>query len=173
MSQITTAEQKKQVDEYVTYATNRSERDRMSDVKKITGVFTGAYAEHPFTGNKIPIWVGDYVLAGYGTGAVMAVPAHDSRDFAFANHFNLSKPIVIKPQGEWDFEKESFDGKEGKLINSDLLNGLEVKAAVKKIIEEHGGSVAISNIVPHGAQVRLIFPAKAVHTAATKAAARA
>lgn len=136
VQKICTAEQKSAIDEYITYATNRSERDRMSDVKKITGVFTGAYADHPFTGAKIPIWVGDYVLAGYGTGAVMAVPAHDSRDYAFASHFNLSKPIVIQPAGNWDFEKESFDGKEGTIINSDFLNGLAVKAALKKIINK-------------------------------------
>ncbi|HRH04116.1 MAG TPA: leucine--tRNA ligase [Bacteroidia bacterium] len=136
VQKICAAEQKSAMDEYITYATNRSERDRMSDVKKITGVFTGAYAVHPFTGANIPIWVGDYVLAGYGTGAVMAVPAHDSRDYAFASHFNLSKPIVIQPTGNWDFEKESFDGKEGTLINSDFLNGLEVKAALKTIISK-------------------------------------
>ena len=136
VQKICTAEQKSAMDEYITYATNRSERDRMSEVKKITGVFTGAYAVHPFTGANIPIWVGDYVLAGYGTGAVMAVPAHDSRDYAFASHFNLSKPIVIQPTGNWDFEKESFDGKEGTLINSDFLNGLEVKAALKTIISK-------------------------------------
>ncbi|HRH63538.1 MAG TPA: leucine--tRNA ligase [Bacteroidia bacterium] len=136
VQKICTAEQKSAMDEYITYATNRSERDRMSEVKKITGVFTGAYAVHPFTSANIPIWVGDYVLAGYGTGAVMAVPAHDSRDYAFASHFNLSKPIVIQPTGNWDFEKESFDGKEGTLINSDFLNGLEVKTALKTIISK-------------------------------------
>ncbi len=136
VQKICAAEQKSAMDEYITYATNRSERDRMSDVKKITGVFTGAYAVHPFTSANIPIWVGDYVLAGYGTGAVMAVPAHDSRDYAFASHFNLSKPIVIQPTGNWDFEKESFDGKEGTLINSDFLNGLEVKTALKTIISK-------------------------------------
>ena len=81
-------------------AKNRSERERMAEVKKITGVFTGAYAIHPFTGKQIPIWVGDYVLAGYGTGAVMAVPAHDSRDYAFAKHFNLEIIKVIEPNDE-------------------------------------------------------------------------
>lgn len=136
VTQLTTAEQRKAVEEYVTYATNRSERDRMSEVKKITGVFTGAYVEHPFSGAKIPVWIGDYVLAGYGTGAVMAVPAHDSRDFAFATHFGLDKPVVIQPPVDWDFAETSFDGKEGKLVNSDFLNGLEVKVAVKKAIEE-------------------------------------
>ena len=136
VSQITTAENKKAVDEYITFAKNRSERERQADVKKITGVFTGAYVEHPFTGKKIPIWVGDYVLAGYGTGAVMAVPAHDIRDYAFATHFGLEKPVVIQPSVDWDFEHNSYDEKDGKLINSDFLNGLEVKAAIKKAIEE-------------------------------------
>ncbi|MES2398260.1 MAG: class I tRNA ligase family protein, partial [Bacteroidota bacterium] len=106
----------------------------MADVKKITGVFTGAYVIHPFTGKQVPIWIGDYVLAGYGTGAVMAVPAHDSRDYAFANHFGIDKLIIIQPPLDWNFDERSFDEKEGKLINSDFLNGLEVKAAIKKII---------------------------------------
>jgi leucyl-tRNA synthetase len=141
VSKITSAEQKKAVDEYITFAKNRSERERMADVKKITGVFTGAYVTHPFTGKQIPIWIGDYVLAGYGTGAVMAVPAHDSRDFAFANHFGIDKKIIIQPPVDWDFEKNSYDEKEGKLVDSDFLNGLEVKAAIKKVIsviEEKG-----------------------------------
>ena len=136
VSQITTAENKKAVDEYVTWATNRSERDRQADVKKITGVFTGAFVEHPFTKNPIPVWVGDYVLAGYGTGAVMAVPAHDTRDYAFAKHFNLPIVKVIEPAVEWDFDKESYDEKAGKCINSDFLNGLEVKEAIKRAINE-------------------------------------
>ncbi|MEO8149834.1 MAG: class I tRNA ligase family protein [Bacteroidia bacterium] len=136
LSQITTPENKKAVDEYVTWASNRSERDRQSDVKKITGVFTGAYAEHPFTKEPMPIWVGDYVLAGYGTGAVMAVPAHDTRDYAFAKHFSLPIVKVIEPPVEWDFEKESYDEKSGKCISSDFLNGLEVKDAIKHAIEE-------------------------------------
>ena len=141
VEKITIPEQKKAVEEYIAFAKNRSERERQADVKKITGVFTGAYAIHPFTGKQLPIWVGDYVLAGYGTGAVMAVPSHDSRDFAFANYFGIEKNIIIQPPVEWDFEKNSYDEKEGKLINSDFLNGLEVKAAVKKIIsviEERG-----------------------------------
>jgi leucyl-tRNA synthetase len=95
--EITTAEQKAAVDEYVIKAKNRSERERQADVNKITGVFTGAYVEHPFTGKPIPVWVGDYVLAGYGTGAVMAVPAHDVRDYKFAKHFGLALPQVIEP----------------------------------------------------------------------------
>ena len=131
VSQITTGENKVAVDAYVTAAKNRSERERMADVKKITGVFTGAYVIHPFTNEKVPVWIGDYVLAGYGTGAVMAVPAHDSRDYAFAKHFGL--PIVEVVSGG-NIEKESYDAKEGKCINSDFLNGLDVKDAVKKAI---------------------------------------
>jgi leucyl-tRNA synthetase len=134
VQEITTAEQKKQVEEYITFAKNRSERERMADVKKITGVFTGAYVIHPFTGKQVPVWIGDYVLAGYGTGAVMAVPAHDTRDFAFATHFKLPKPIVIQPAAEWDPETGSYDEKFGKMINSDFLNGLEVKDAIRKAI---------------------------------------
>lgn len=138
VAQLTTPQQKNAVDEYITFAKNRSERERMADVKKITGVFTGAYVIHPFTGKQIPIWLGDYVLAGYGTGAVMAVPGHDSRDYAFAKHFDL--PIIEVVAGG-DLSKESYDAKEGKLINSDFLNGLDVKDAVKKAIakiEEKG-----------------------------------
>ncbi len=131
---LTTPQQKSAVDEYIIFAKNRSERERMADVKKITGVFTGSYVIHPFTGKQVPIWIGDYVLAGYGTGAVMAVPGHDSRDYAFASHFGIEKLIIIKPPADWNFEKNSYDEKEGTLINSDFLNGLEVKTAIKKII---------------------------------------
>jgi len=141
VSVVTTTENKKAVEEYVTTSKNRSERERQADVKKITGVFTGSYVEHPFTGKQIPIWVGDYVLAGYGTGAVMAVPMHDTRDFAFANHFGIPKHMVIQPPVDWDFAINSYDEKLGKLINSDFLNGLEVKEAIKKaiaMIEEKG-----------------------------------
>ncbi|CAN5208460.1 hypothetical protein BH09BAC5_BH09BAC5_08220 [soil metagenome] len=133
VSQITTAENKNAVEDYVTASKNRSERERMADVKKITGQFTGAYVIHPFTNEKVPVWIGDYVLAGYGTGAVMAVPAHDSRDYAFAKHFDL--PIKEVVSGG-DISKESYDAKEGKCINSDFLNGLDVKDAVKKAIAE-------------------------------------
>jgi leucyl-tRNA synthetase len=136
VSQITTADQKAAVDAYVTKAKNRSERERMADVNTISGVFTGAYVLHPFNGKQIPIWVGDYVLVGYGTGAVMAVPAHDERDYKFAKHFNLPITQVIQPTGEHDFEKEAWTEKEGKQINSDFLNGLDVKSAIKKAIEE-------------------------------------
>jgi leucyl-tRNA synthetase len=136
VEKITTAEQKKAVDEYVTFAKNRSERERQADVNKISGVFTGAYAEHPFTGKPVPVWVGDYVLAGYGTGAVMAVPAHDERDYKFAKHFGLPLPQVIEPTTAHSFDEDAWGEKEGKLINSDFLNGLEVKAAIKRAIEE-------------------------------------
>src|SRR5690606_3562096 len=107
-------------------------RERMAD-KSVTGVFTGSHATHPFTGEPLPIWISDYVLAGYGTGAIMAVPAHDSRDYAFAKHFNLS--IVPLIEG-CDISEESFDAKEGILMNSGFLNGLPVKEAIVKAIEE-------------------------------------
>jgi leucyl-tRNA synthetase len=136
VEKITTPDRKAEVAKYVEEAKNRSDRERMTEVKRITGVFTGTYAEHPFTKNKIPVWIGDYVLAGYGTGAVMAVPAHDSRDFAFATHFNLPKPQVIQPDVDWDFSNGSYDEKEGVCIHSDFLNGLNVKDAIKKAIEE-------------------------------------
>ncbi|MEO6302896.1 MAG: class I tRNA ligase family protein [Bacteroidia bacterium] len=136
VNKVTTAEQLALVEEYVYVSKNRSERERQADVTKISGVFTGSYVEHPFTEKQIPIWVGDYVLAGYGTGAVMAVPAHDERDHKFAKHFGLDLPQVITPNKEHDFDKDAWGEKEGTLINSDFLNGLEVKAAIKKAIEE-------------------------------------
>ena len=118
---------------YAEKAKNRSERERQSEVKNISGAFTGTYALHPFTGDKIPVWVADYVLGGYGTGAVMAVPGHDSRDYAFAKHFTL--PISEVVSGG-DLTVESYDAKTGILVNSDFLNGLEVKEAIKKAIAE-------------------------------------
>jgi leucyl-tRNA synthetase len=133
VSVITTEENKKAVDEYVTYAKNRSERDRMSDVKKITGQFTGAYAVHPFTNTLIPIWIGDYVLAGYGTGAVMAVPAGDQRDYDFAKHFNLPILPIVK---DADISEKADDSKEGIMVNSDFLNGLTAYEAMKVAIAE-------------------------------------
>jgi leucyl-tRNA synthetase len=136
VEKIVSDDRRSEVMKYVEESKNRSDRERMAEVKRISGVFTGAYAIHPFTGKQIPVWIGDYVLAGYGTGAVMAVPAHDSRDYAFATHFNLPKPQVIKPKTEWDFSKESYDEKEGTCINSDFLNGLQVKDAIKKAIDE-------------------------------------
>jgi len=130
---IVTPAQKAEVDAYVIQAKNRSERERQADVKRVSGVFSGAYVIHPFTQKQIPIWIGDYVLAGYGTGAVMAVPAHDTRDYAFAKQFNLPIPEVV---AGGDLSKEAYDAKEGKLINSDFLNGLDVKQAIKRAIEE-------------------------------------
>ena len=131
VSRITTDEYKDAVAAYIDKTKKRSERDRMSDVKTVSGQFTGAYVKHPFTGVKVPVWIGDYVLASYGTGAVMAVPAHDSRDFAFANHFDL--PIMQVISGG-NLPEESHDRKEGTLLNSDFLNGLEVKDATAAII---------------------------------------
>jgi leucyl-tRNA synthetase len=133
VSKITTPEYTEVVNAYINMAKNRSERDRMADIKNISGQFTGAYAKHPFTGEDIPVWIGDYVLAGYGTGAVMAVPAHDSRDYAFAKHFKL--PILEVVSGG-DLSVESYDAKEGKLVNSSFLDGLDVKGAIKKAIQE-------------------------------------
>ena len=145
---ITVPEKKAEVEAYIAAIKHKTERERMID-KKVTGVFTGAYAINPLTGDKIPVWVSDYVLAGYGTGAIMAVPAHDSRDYAFARHFNL--PIIPLIEGA-DVSEESFDAKSGKMINSkgpELdLNGLEVKdaiAAAKKFISEKGiGKVKVN-----------------------------
>lgn len=142
VSQLTTPEQKQKVDAYVHYAKNRSERERQADVKKVTGEFTGSYCIHPFTGKQIPIWIGEYVLAGYGTGAVMGVPAHDTRDYAFAKHFGLEIKKVIQSntpstseKGAWD-EAECFDTYDGFAINSDFIDNLQVKDAIKKIISE-------------------------------------
>ena len=148
IDQLTTDAQRKEVEEYVTWAKNRSERERMSEVKKVSGVFTGSYAVNPFNGTRIPIWISDYVLMGYGTGAIMAVPAHDSRDFAFAKHFNLPIIQVVakpangqQPTANGQLEDpatwtESFDAKEGVLVNSEFLNGLTVKQAILRMIEE-------------------------------------
>jgi leucyl-tRNA synthetase len=130
---ITTPEYSHPVKAYVEMARNRTERERMSEVKTVSGQFTGAYCLHPFTNNPIPIYIADYVLAGYGTGAIMAVPAHDSRDYAFAKHFEL--PIVEVVAGG-DIEKESYDAKTGKMINSDFINGMEVKDAISTVIQK-------------------------------------
>ncbi|KXN99197.1 leucyl-tRNA synthetase [Aequorivita aquimaris] len=139
VSKITTAEQKEAVGKYVEATAKRSERERMADVKSITGVFTGAYAEHPFTKKPIPIWIGDYVLAGYGTGAVMSVPCGDQRDYDFAKHFNLPIPNIFK---DADISEEAYSDKENTIIaNSDFLNGLNYAEATDKIIaalEEKG-----------------------------------
>ena len=145
--ELTSATQKAEVDEYLEYVKKRTELERMSD-RKVTGVFSGSYAINPFTGERIPIWISEYVLAGYGTGAIMAVPAHDSRDYAFAKHFNL--PIIPLIEGA-DVSEESFDAKEGIVTNSPAagkesldgfsLNGLTIKeaiAATKKFVTEKG-----------------------------------
>jgi leucyl-tRNA synthetase len=140
VAKITTPDQKAEVDEYVTWAKNRSERERMTEVKKVSGKFTGGYGINPLTGEEIPVWVADYVLMGYGTGAIMAVPAHDSRDFAFARHFDLPIIQVVVKDGDeptdpvtWD---DSYDSKDGIMINSGFLNGLKVKKAIKAAIYE-------------------------------------
>ena len=138
VSQITTPEQKAAVDAYVEATAKRSERERMADVKTISGVFTGAFAEHPFTKEPIPVWIGDYVLAGYGTGAVMAVPCGDERDYAFANFFKGTHGMPeIKNIFNQDISEASYGEKGGfELVNSDFLNGLGYKEGTKKIIEE-------------------------------------
>jgi len=135
---ITTADQKAAVDAYVQATAKRSERERMADVKTISGVFTGAYAEHPFTKEPVAIWIGDYVLAGYGTGAVMAVPCGDERDYAFAKHFagQNGMPEIINIFNK-DISEEAYTEKTGfELQNSDFLNGLDYKAATKKAIDD-------------------------------------
>ena len=131
VSRVVTPEQKAEVDAYLARCKNRTERERIAD-RKVTGVFTGSYAINPLTQGEIPIYISDYVLAGYGTGAIMAVPAHDSRDYAFAKHFNL--PIIPLIEGA-DVSEESFDAKEGKIINSGFLNGMEVKDAIQAMKE--------------------------------------
>jgi len=139
VSKITTPEWKESVEQYVEATSKRSERERMADVKTISGVFTGTYAEHPFTKEPIPVWVGDYVLAGYGTGAVMAVPCGDERDYAFANHFKGKNGMLpIKNIfANADISKEAYGSKDNvEIANSDFLNGLNYKDATKKAIEE-------------------------------------
>ncbi len=133
LADMTTAEQKAAVEEYIEQTKKRSERERIAETKRVSGVFTGAYATNPFTGKRIPIYASDYVLAGYGTGAIMAVPAHDSRDYAFARHFGLD--IVPVVEGG-DLSIASYDAKEGAMINSDFLNGTDVKQAIYKMFEE-------------------------------------
>ena len=144
VSLLTTESQRASVDEYLQATKRKTERERIAD-RRVSGVFSGSYAINPITGKEIPVWISDYVLAGYGTGAIMAVPAHDSRDFAFARHFDLPIVQVVIPEGEeesnpseWD---ESKDSKAGTMINSDLLNGLSVKEAqakIKTLITERG-----------------------------------
>jgi len=142
IDQITTPEQRAEVEAYVTWAKNRSERERQAEVKKVSGVFTGAFAVNPLTGERIPIWVSEYVLAGYGTGAIMAVPAHDSRDFAFARHFHLPirQVVAADPNPEhltdpntWE---ESIDSKSGYSVNSGFITGMKVKDAMRAVIDK-------------------------------------
>ena len=152
VAQLTTSEQREEVESYLAYVAKRTERDRMAD-HKVTGVFSGSYGVNPFTGERIPIWISEYVLAGYGTGAIMAVPAHDSRDYAFARHFQL--PIVPLIEGA-DVSQESFDAKEGTVMNSPregvnstlTLNGLTVQEAIAKtkafIAEQGIGQVKVN-----------------------------
>ena len=138
VEKLTTAEQKEAVEEYLAMAKKKTERERMMEARKVTGVFSGSYATNPLTGNKVPVWIGEYVLAGYGTGAIMAVPAHDSRDYAFAKTFNL--PIIPLIEG-CDVSESSFDAKEGIMCNSGFLNGKTVKEAIPAAIdyvEAHG-----------------------------------
>ena len=138
VEKLTTAEQKAVVEEYLLQAKKKTERERMTETKKVSGVFSGSYAVNPLTGDKVPVWISEYVLAGYGTGAIMAVPAHDSRDYAFARHFNL--PVIPLIEG-CDVSESSFDAKEGVMCNSGFLNGLTVKEAIPAAIdyvEQHG-----------------------------------
>ena len=133
---LTTPEQADAVAEYLDYVSKRTERERQTEVKKVTGVFTGSYAINPFTNEAIPIWISEYVLSGYGTGAIMAVPGHDSRDYAFAKHFNLPiVPVVDDGEGH-DMAEGSYDAKAGKMINSGIINGMEVKEAISYIAGE-------------------------------------
>ena len=132
VQEITTPEQQEIVARYLHEAMNRSERERMTEVKKVSGVFTGAYCINPLTEKPVPIWVADYVLSGYGTGAIMAVPAHDSRDYDFARHFDL--PIVEVVSGG-DISEHSYDAKDGILINSGFINGMTVKEAISAVIQ--------------------------------------
>ena len=138
VEKLTTPEQKAAVEEYLAMAKKKTERERLMEARKVTGVFSGSYAVNPLTGDKVPVWISEYVLAGYGTGAIMAVPAHDSRDYAFAKTFNL--PIIPLIEG-CDVSESSFDAKEGIMCNSGFLNGKTVKEAIPAAIdyvEQHG-----------------------------------
>ena len=138
VEKLTTPAQKAEVDEYLAYVKKKTERERIAETRTVTGVFSGSYAVNPLTGENVPVWISEYVLAGYGTGAIMAVPAHDSRDYAFARKFNL--PIVPIIEG-CDVSEQSFDAKEGKMCNSGFLNDMDVKQAIeaaKDYVEEKG-----------------------------------
>ncbi|MCI5717616.1 MAG: leucine--tRNA ligase [Alistipes sp.] len=133
VAELTTDENRAAVEEYIEQTKKRSERERIAETRRVSGVATGSYAVNPFTGKHIPIYVSDYVLAGYGTGAIMAVPAHDSRDYAFARHFGLE--IIPVVEGG-DIEKESYDAKSGRMINSGFLTGMDVKEAIPAMFDE-------------------------------------
>ncbi len=133
VAELTTDENSAAVEEYIAQAKKRSERERIADTKRVSGVATGSYAVNPLTGKQIPIYISDYVLAGYGTGAIMAVPAHDSRDWAFARHFGLEVTPVV---AGGNIEEASYDAKEGTVINSDFLNGMDVKEAIPMMFSE-------------------------------------
>ncbi len=133
VEELTTAENREAVEAYIAETKRRSERERIADTKRVSGVKTGSYAINPFSGREIPIYISDYVLAGYGTGAIMAVPAHDSRDYAFARHFGLE--IIPVVEGG-NLEVASYDAKEGNIINSDIINGMDVKDAIVFMFEE-------------------------------------
>ena len=133
VEKLTSDEQREEVSAYLASAKKKTERERMAESKRVTGVFSGSYAVNPFTLERIPVWIAEYVLAGYGTGAIMAVPAHDSRDYAFAKHFNL--PVIPLIEG-CDVTSESFDAKEGVMCNSGFLNGMSVKEAIPAAIDE-------------------------------------
>ncbi len=135
VEKLTTAEQKAEVDEYLAYVKKRTELDRMAN-HSVTGVFSGSYAVNPFTGENIPVWISEYVLAGYGTGAIMAVPAHDSRDYAFAKHFNL--PIIPLIEGA-DVSEESFDAKEGTVTNSPAAWQADPRRLLTQRTDREGG----------------------------------
>ena len=132
VEKLTSEDQKEAVAEYLAMAKKKTERERMAETRKVTGVFSGSYAVNPLTGDKVPVWISEYVLAGYGTGAIMAVPAHDSRDYAFAKHFNI--PIIPLIEG-CDVSESSFDAKEGIMCNSGFLNGMTVKEAIPAVID--------------------------------------
>ncbi len=133
VAELTTDENREAVEQYIDEAKHRSERERIAETRRVSGVATGSYAINPFSGRRIPIYISDYVLAGYGTGAIMAVPAHDSRDYAFARHFSLEITPVVEGG---DIEKESYDAKSGKMINSGILDGMDVKQAIAFMFEE-------------------------------------
>ncbi|HOZ52410.1 MAG TPA: class I tRNA ligase family protein, partial [Chitinophagaceae bacterium] len=133
VSEITTVQQKAEIEAYQKYVTSRSERDRLSETKKVTGAFTGAYAIHPFSGKQIPIWIADYVLMGYGTGAIMAVPCGDSRDYAFAKHFDILIPNIFEGK---DISESAYEEKDIIYCNSDFMNGLKFKDALSLVLSK-------------------------------------